>query len=754
MTETDSSKKLGLRLLIPSPMAENIVGEDKTILKKLKKAHSCKVRIPESEGPEQVMEITGKEADNVLGCLAASVPWLYGLPEGADDGGGNKDLRFLIHQSIVVSVIGEAGDSIRNIRESSQAQIKVHTKVAPLSTDRVVQVEGTLDQVMSAAKQIYNIVFNHQSEVSDNLYDPANYDPINAPDYGGFVGQAKKKSTSFQDVKTEEEDEKKSLGFHQMELDERIQKAIAKLGWIKPTLIQERGIPLLLEGKDLLARGRTGSGKTGAFSIPLLQRILDIKNKKDEVVSQCVRGVVLCPSRELAKQTTQVLTDLANSCMGVIRILDIGAKDVALVKPLLKDLPDIIVGTPGRLAEHIREGNVDLKKSLEFLVIDEADLVFTFGFEQDIKFILENLPQIFQAVLTSATLSDDVEKLKKLVLNNPVILKLTEPDLPDASKLTQYVFKLEEQDKYVLIYALFKLQLIRGKTIIFVSTVDRCYKLKLYLEQFAISCCVLNSELPAASRCHAVNQFNRGVYNVMVAADEKFLEEEEENNHPGRNYKVDKDKQNSKRVKDKESGVARGIDFLFVSNVINFDFPKNYDSYIHRVGRTARAGEPGTALSLVAAKENYLLEKVEARLDESAGGQALRPYQFKMEELEGFRYRAKDAWHAVTRVAVREARLKEIKQELLNSKKLKAYFEDNPKDRQILRHDKSLHTVKHQEHMKNIPEYIIPETLKTVAGISTKKKRKNFKPQNTQTQKKYNKRKADPLDFGMSKRKK
>ncbi|XP_023328223.1 probable ATP-dependent RNA helicase DDX56 [Eurytemora carolleeae] len=589
------------------------------------------------------------------------------------------------------------------------------------------------------------------------------------------------------------EDEKKKLPFHEMELDERILKAIAKLGWIDPTLIQERGIPLLLEGRDLLARGRTGSGKTGAFSIPLIQRILRIKGRQDITVNQAVRGVVLCPSRELSRQTTQVLTDLANSCVGVIRILDIGSKEVSAVKPLLRDLPDILVGTPGRLAQHLscttsqvdivllvdlhnisgrfvllvdlhnisgryctpgrlaqhlREKNVDLSSSLEIMVIDEADLIFSFGFEADIRFILEQVPPIYQAVLTSATLSEDVEKLKKLVLNNPVILKLSEPDLPDSSQLTQYVFKLEEEEKYVLIYALFKLELIRGKTIIFVSTVDRCYKMKLYLEQFNIPCCVLNSELPAASRY--IDDGENGVG--------KSKKKEK---------KVDKDKEASKRVKDKESGVARGIDFQFVSNVVNFDFPKNSDSYVHRVGRTARAGQIGTALSLVAAKEMDQLKEVEDRLQQVAGGEALRPYQFKMEELDGFKYRARDAWRAVTKVAVREARLKEInyvqvavrearlkeiKQELLNSNKLISYFEDNPRDRQILRHDKNLHIVKQQEHLRNVPEYIIPETLRSMTGGGGRKKKKNH-PQISDVQKKFNKRKADPLDFGVKRKK-
>merc|ERR1719210_600160 len=280
----------------------------------------------------------------------------------------------------------------------------------------------------------------------------------------------------------------------------------------------------------------------------------------------------------------------------------------------------------------------------------------------------------------------------------------------------------------------------------FVSSVDRCYKMKLYLEQFNIPCCVLNSELPVATRLHTVEQFNKGVYNVIVAADEKVLDEGQKVKGE---HKVDKDKDNSKRVKDKESGVARGIDFQFVANVINFDFPKDPDSYIHRVGRTARGIQNGTALSLINSTESQLLTNVEEHLSEVCGGENhLNPYQFKMEELDGFRYRARDAWRSVTKIAVREARLKEIKMELLNSEKLKSYFEDNPRDKELLRHDKALHTVKHQEHLKNVPEYIVPETLKRITGIKSTKRRKNKKAGTggkvTETQKKFNKRTADP----------
>jgi len=253
-----------------------------------------------------------------------------------------------------------------------------------------------------------------------------------------------------------------------------------------------------------------------------------------------------------------------------------------------------------------------------------------------------------------------------------------------------------------------------------------------------------------------VEQFNKEVYNVnvIVVADEKVLNEGQKMKAE---HKVDKD--NSKRVKDKESAVARGIDFQFVANVINFDFPSEPDSYIHRVGRTARGVQSGTALSLVSGGEVERLEAVEEHLAEVCGGDSqLKPYQFKMDELDGFRYRARDAWRSVTKIAIREARLKEIKMEILNSQKLKSYFEDNPRDKQLLRHDKALHTVKQQQHLKNVPEYIVPETLKKMTGMS-KRRGKGKKGKGggggqkvTETQKKFNKRKADPLDLGVSKK--
>eukprot|EP00064_Thunnus_orientalis_P016850 superscaffoldBa00003428_g16922 len=423
------------------------------------------------------------------------------------------------------------------------------------------------------------------------------------------------------------------LQFHEMGLDDRLLKAVADLGWSQPTLIQEKAIPLALEGKDLLARARTGSGKTAAYAVPVIQRIL---TSKQSVREQDVRALILVPTKELGQQVQTMMRQLTAYCSRDVRVADISGKaDLSAQRPILMEKPDVVVGTPSRVLAHLNAQNLVLHSSLETLVVDEADLLFSFGFEADLKNLLCHLPKIYQSFLMSATLTEDVQALKELLLHNPVILKLQGSQLPDSNQLQQYSLKCEEEDKFLLIYTLLKLRLVQGKTLVFVGAVDRCYRLKLFLEQFSIPACVLNSELPVHSRCHIITQFNQGFYDYIIATDEQ----------------------------------------------------KNADS-------------------------------------------ALKPYQFKMEEIEGFRYRCRDAMRSVTKQAVREARLKEIKQELLNSEKLKTYFDDNPRDLQLLRHDKDLHPAVVKPHLKNVPEYLIPETLRGAVNplLSRRRRKKKDKP--------------------------
>lgn len=391
--------------------------------------------------------------------------------------------------------------------------------------------------------------------------------------------------------------------------------------------------------------------------------------------------------------------------------------------------------------QHLEAGNLELREDLESLIIDEADLILSYGYDKDVEKILAYLPKIYQTYLMSATLSPvryflikDVEKLKKLVLRNPAILKLEET-VDERDLLTQYYVKCDggDNDKFLLTYFILKLKIHpfgSKKSIIFVNSIDRCYKLKLVLEQFGIRSCTLNSELPVKSRYHIVQEFNRGVYDFIIATDEsgdlknveidsedETVEVEEtemmviestgglkDGNDMAAEEKTSgktKVKATTKKLKDKKSkkdgeyGVSRGIDFKNVAAVINFDMPLTARSYQHRVGRTARGvGNKGYALSFIcpAAKHSIVspkkkkqklapaptstiysdqdvLDKIEKRL--TASGKTISLFSFDMSPVEGFRYRCSDALRAVTSVAVREARLTEIRNEILNSEKLK-----------------------------------------------------------------------------------
>uniref|UniRef100_A0A8C2IWP2 Probable ATP-dependent RNA helicase DDX56 n=1 Tax=Cyprinus carpio TaxID=7962 RepID=A0A8C2IWP2_CYPCA len=514
--------------------------------------------------------------------------------------------------------------------------------------------------------------------------------------------------------------EEDTVHFHEMGLDDRILKALADLGWSQPTLIQEKAIPLALEGKDLLARARTGSGKTAAYAIPLIQRIL---TSKQTVREQAIRALVLVPTKELGQQVQTMIRQLTAFCSRDVRVADISGKaDISAQKPILMEKPDIVVSTPSRVQAHINAQNLQLQTSLEMLVIDEADLLFSFGFEADLKSLLCHLPKIYQAFLMSATLNDDVQALKELVLHNPVMLKLQGSQLPDSSQLQQYSVRCEEEDKFLLIYTLLKLGLVQGKSLVFVRDVDRCYRLKLFLEQFSIPACVLNSELPIHSRCHIISQFNQGFYNYIIATDEQGLE------NPARHSQKtpEKGKKKKKKGKDKEYGVSRGIDFHNVSNVINFDFPASVESYIHRVGRTARADNPGSALSFISHTELQMLAEVENTLTgDGSHDSVLKPYGFKMEEIEGFRYRCRVC--LCPHAALKPCLCFWLTEESLVSGVFKrTYFEDNPRDLQLLRHDKDLHPAVIKPHLKNVPDYLIPTALKSLVNpLKRRKKKKN-----------------------------
>lgn len=273
------------------------------------------------------------------------------------------------------------------------------------------------------------------------------------------------------------------------------------------------------------------------------------------------------------------------------------------------------------------------------------------------------------------------------------------------------------------------------------SDIDRCYRLKLFLEQFGTKSCILNSELPVNSRIHVVEEFNKNVYDIIIASDEHEVlgdegvpevEETVDNAEAAAEANGEKDQSEPKKPskkkrkivkKDKEYGVSRGIDFKNVACVLNFDLPTSSKSYIHRIGRTARAGQTGMALSFVIPAELYRKhkptsiesakddEKVLAKIvkHQAKKGKEVKPFKFDMKQVEAFRYRMSDALRAVTGIAIREARTRELRQELMKSEKLKRHFEENPGDLHHLRHDGELRPARVQSHMKHVPDYLLPK---------------------------------------------
>ncbi|RMZ93637.1 putative ATP-dependent RNA helicase DDX56, partial [Brachionus plicatilis] len=292
----------------------------------------------------------------------------------------------------------------------------------------------------------------------------------------------------------ENEGDEEVVSFTEMGIDDRILLAVIEQGWAEPTPIQEAAIPLILQGKDILAKARTGSGKTGAYAIPLLHKILSMKKQR---VKQMTTALVLTPSRELCSQAFKNFHELMIYCQREISVIDISSSQMTLQsqKQILATKPDIIVSTPTKILAHLKEENcLDLKSTLELLVIDEADLLLSFGYEEEMKSLVNYLPKNIQTILLSATLNEEVQAVKSLYLHNPAILKLKDSaELPDPVQLEQYQISCnDEEDKFVLLYSIVKLQLVKGKSLIFVNTVNRCYKLKMFLENFGIRSCVLN----------------------------------------------------------------------------------------------------------------------------------------------------------------------------------------------------------------------------------------------------------------------
>ncbi|XVE82972.1 hypothetical protein DITRI_Ditri16bG0048700 [Diplodiscus trichospermus] len=482
---------------------------------------------------------------------------------------------------------------------------------------------------------------------------------------------------SKQQQEQEEEEAEEEKSFEELGLDHRLIRALLKKGVDKPFPIQRVAIPLILQGKDVVAQARTGTGKTLAYLLPLLQKLFQSDASTKSRLAP--GGFILVPSRELCQQVYKEAVSLIELCRVQLKIVQLTSGVPASdLRAALAGPPDILVTTPKCIRDCLSAGllqSAAVSESLEILILDEADLLLQFGFGDDLKALTPVIPRRCQCLLLSATSSPDVDQLKKLILHNPFVLTLSEvEDVKDeviSKNIQQFWISCSANDKLLYILALLKLELVLKKVLIFTNTIDAGFRLKLFFEKFGIKSAILNAELPQNSRLHILEEFNAGLFDYLIATDDSQTKDKEQANGE-KNLGSRKSRKHAKPKLDSEFGVVRGIDFKNVHTVINFDMPSSASGYVHRIGRTGRAYSAGASVSLVSPDEMEVFEEIKSLLgdEEEDETDIITPFSLLTKDaVESLRYRAEDVARSVTRIAVRESRAQDLRNEILNSEK-------------------------------------------------------------------------------------
>ncbi len=361
--------------------------------------------------------------------------------------------------------------------------------------------------------------------------------------------------------------------FADLPLDPRILRAVHEMGYVNMTPIQARAIPLLLGGRDIMGAAQTGTGKTAAFSLPILQQLLPLASTSVSPARHPVRALVLAPTRELADQVFVNLrayakhTPLRCACV-------FGGMDMNPQKEELRKGVELLVATPGRLLDHIEAKNVNLSQ-VQFVVLDEADRMLDIGFLPDLQRILSYLPKQRTTLLFSATFSPEIKKLAKSYLQDPLLVEVARPNAT-ASTVEQRVVQVEEDDKRA---ALVQLVHDHGlqQLIVFVNSRLGAGRLARALERDGLKAQAMHGDKSQAERLTTLDAFKRGEVQALVATDV----------------------------------AARGLDIAELPAVINYDVPFNAEDYVHRIGRTGRAGASGLAITLATARDARGLADIE-----------------------------------------------------------------------------------------------------------------------------------------------
>ena len=369
----------------------------------------------------------------------------------------------------------------------------------------------------------------------------------------------------------------KSFNFHP-----QVEAGVAAAGYTTPTPIQEQGIPPVMQGLDVMGLAQTGTGKTAAFALPILHRLIPGERGK-------VRALIIAPTRELAEQINEAITVLGKQT----RLKSMTVYGGVNVNPQIDKLKrgvDIIVACPGRLLDHIGQGTVNLS-GLEVLVLDEADQMFDMGFLPDIRRILKHVPEKRQTLLFSATMPDDIRRLASDILTKPVTIQVGSSAPPVT--VTHALYPVAQHLKTPLLLELLK-HTDTESVLIFTRTKHRAKRLGEQLEKAGYKAASLQGNLSQNRRQAALDGFRDGTYQILVATDI----------------------------------AARGIDVSQISHVVNYDIPDTPEAYVHRIGRTGRAARTGDAFTLVTSEDAIMVRTIEKKLNA----------QLERRTVEGFDY--------------------------------------------------------------------------------------------------------------------
>ncbi len=372
------------------------------------------------------------------------------------------------------------------------------------------------------------------------------------------------------------------MNFEDFGLDGRLNKAVEYMGYEKPTPIQEQAIPAVLNGNDVMGLAQTGTGKTAAFGLPILQRLTQGPLRR-------TRALIMAPTRELAEQIHLNIVDLGRNTRIRSAAIYGGVGKQPQIQALQRGT-EIIVACPGRLLDLAGEGHVDLSQ-VEVFVLDEADRMCDMGFLPDIQRIIKLLPGRRQTLFFSATMPSDARQLADSILDNPVIIQIGE--IAPAKTVSHALFPVTHDLRKKLLLSMLG-QMAAGRILIFTRTKHRARSLARDLDKQGYNAAALQGNMSQNKRQKAINGFRNGKYDILVATDV----------------------------------ASRGIDVAEISHVINFDMPDTVDAYTHRIGRTGRAEERGEAFTLATSEDAHLVQDIERILGEPIERRRLSQFDY------------------------------------------------------------------------------------------------------------------------------